>query len=112
VGHRNAGSALPGSVGTPFRAPPATTLEGRVTPLQFFGGNYRPVDIESNPTLSPESALEPALVLVDAELHRLRDRELQSCLEFRGWEPPHVLAAQRPQQADARPGTLPARPAG
>lgn len=48
--------AVRGSVGTTFRAPPANNLEGRVTTLQFFGGNYRPVDIESNPDLSPESA--------------------------------------------------------
>lgn len=49
--------AIRGSVGTTFRAPPSNTLEGRVTTLQFFGGNYRPVDIEGNPDLQPESAL-------------------------------------------------------
>ncbi|WP_293682621.1 TonB-dependent receptor [uncultured Phenylobacterium sp.] len=49
--------AVRGSVGTTFRAPPANTLEGRITTLQFFGGNFRPVDIVGNPGLSPETAL-------------------------------------------------------
>jgi iron complex outermembrane recepter protein len=48
--------AVRGSVGTTFRAPPAGNLEGRVTTLQFFGGNFRPVDIFANPNLAPESA--------------------------------------------------------
>ncbi|MBL8770847.1 MAG: TonB-dependent receptor [Phenylobacterium sp.] len=49
--------AVRGSLGTTFRAPPANNLEGRVTTLQFFGGNYRPVDIVANPSLKPESAV-------------------------------------------------------
>lgn len=48
--------ALRGSVGTTFRAPPGQLREGRVTSLQFFGGNFRPVDIVGNPDLEPESA--------------------------------------------------------
>jgi iron complex outermembrane receptor protein len=49
--------AIRGSVGTTFRAPPSNVLEGRFTNLQFFGGNYRPVDVFANPDLAPESAV-------------------------------------------------------
>jgi iron complex outermembrane receptor protein len=48
--------AVRGSVGTTFRAPPSGVLEGRITNLQFFGGNYRPVDVNADPSLKPESA--------------------------------------------------------
>lgn len=49
--------AVRGSIGTTFRAPPSNNLEGRYTNLQFFGGNYRPVDVFANANLTPESAV-------------------------------------------------------
>lgn len=49
--------ALRGSIGTTFRAPPATFLVANpTTTLQNVLGTFRPVDIGGNPDLKPEKA--------------------------------------------------------